>query len=443
MAIEQFGESLLAGVRSRRQQEQKRQEKDQLKQALIGLGANVGMKIGNQVLTNSFNNFLNNENIFAARAQYKAALSNQSSIFGLQKEIENSGMSSTDFFATRMRPQFEARAKEVVPFGKVGEAGAYDEMVTAEVRKMAEQQASAYQKALEAASNLSSEEDFKNMLALNAREAKATNILDATSRTVGRFFTGRSAQDVEEEALNAITNGKMSQNADKLNVFMEEYRRSKDLVSAFDFANFVVPDVDEEEQFLRDEEVKYVELGDRVYKTTIVTKTDRNTGEKTKEPEITKIADEFNDPETTEAASVKALMSTFNYGTNARDELTTPAFAEFVLRLKNPEFTGQEKEIYPEQPRSIAEYRTMAKIYNDLTVKKNNLRDPERADRIAQYQSVLAGEAVKLESFINLISTMDEDPEKRQESIRNIAAILNNITRLSEEMVTGTDFSQL
>ena len=138
MAIEQYGESILAGVRSRQEQDRKRREKEQLQAALTGLGVTIGYRVGNQVLANSMNNFLNNEEVFAAKAQYKSALNNQASLFGLQKQIDSSGMSATDFFADRMRPQFEARAKEIVPFDRVGPAGAYDEMVTAEVRKMAE-----------------------------------------------------------------------------------------------------------------------------------------------------------------------------------------------------------------------------------------------------------------------------------------------------------------
>lgn len=436
MAIEQFGESLLANVRSQQKRERKRREKDELTAALTGLGVTIGYKVGNQLLANNMSNFLNNEDVFAAKAQYKAALSNQASLYGLQKEVEKSGMSTTDFFAERMRPQFEARAKEVVPFDRVGPAGAYDELVTAEVRKMAEQQAAAYEKALGAANNLGSQEDFDNMLALNAKDARATNLLDAATRSVGRFFTGRSAQDVEEDALNAITNGRMAQNAEKLNVFMEEYKRTKDLQGSYDFANLVVPEPTKEERFLESTKVEYVELGDNIYKRETVQRTDRNTGEVETIQKKPELAVEFEDTEETEAAAVKSLMSTFNYGTNARDELTTPAFAQFVRDAKS-------LNINPEQPKTVEEYQQLAELYNARTVDKNNLRDPERADRIAQYQSVLAGEAVKLESFINLISTMDEDPEKRQDAIVKIATILNNITQLSEAMVTGTDFSQL
>jgi hypothetical protein len=387
-------------------------------------------------------NFLNNEDVFAAKAQYKSALSNQASIYGLQKEIENSGMSSTDFFADRMRPQFEARAKEVVPFDRVGPAGAYDEMVTAEVRKMAEQQAAAYEKALGAASNLGSQEDFDNMLALNAKDARATNLLDAATRSVGRFFTGRSAQDVEEDALNAITNGRMAQNAEKLNVFMEEYKRTKDLQGSYDFANLVVPEPAEEERFLESTKVEYVELGDNIYKRETVQRTDRNTGEVKTEQKKPVLATELQNNEETESAAVKSLMSTFNYGTNARDELTTPAFAEFVRQARDPKVTGQKEPINPEQPRSIAEYRKLAEIYNGLTVEKNNLRDAFRQEQVINFQELLLNDAVDIQAFLAIMK--QGTPEEKDEAIRGVAALINSLMERSEKAVTGaTSFSQI
>ena len=442
MAIEQYGESILAGVRSRQEQDRKRREKEQLQAALTGLGVTIGYRVGNQVLANSMNNFLNNEEVFAAKAQYKSALNNQASLFGLQKQIDSSGMSATDFFADRMRPQFEARAKEIVPFDRVGPAGAYDEMVTAEVRKMAEQQAEAYSKALEAANNLGSEEDFANMIALNAKEAKATNILDAATRTVGRFFTGRSAQDVEEDALNAITNGRMSNNAEKLNIFMEEYNRTKDLQGSYDFANLVVPEPAEKERFLESRKIEYVELGDKIYKRETVERKDRNTGAIKIEQKLPEVADEFQDDEKTEAAAVKGLMSSFNYGTNARDELTTPAYAEFVRRARDPEVTGMKNPINPEQPRTIEEYRKLAEIYNGLTTDKNNLRDAFRQEQVINFQELLLNDAVDIQAFLAIMKTGTK--EEKDEAIRGVAALINSLMERAETAVTGTtSFSQI
>lgn len=442
MAIEQYGESILAGVRSRQEQDRKRREKEELQAALTGLGVTVGYKIGNQVLENSFNSFLNNEQVLASKAQYKAALNNQTTIYGLQKEIEQSKLSDVDFFAKLERPQFEALAKETIPFDQVGEAGAYNAYVTSEVRKIAEVRAAAYRKALEAANNLGTSEDFQAMVELNAREVSPRNLLTAGAKKLSRLFTGRSAQDVEEEALQAILDSDMADNAEKMSFFMEEYERTKNLVSAFEYANIVLPEVPEKERFLESSKVEYVELGDNIYKRETVERKDRNTGAikiEQKEPEL---ATEFQDEEETEIAAVKGLMSTFNYGTNARDELTTPAYAEFVRQARDTKVTGMKDPINPEQPRTIEEYRKLAEIYNGLTTEKNNLRDAFRQEQVINFQELLLNDAVDIQAFLAIMKTGTK--EEKDEAIRGVAALINSLMERAETAVTGTtSFSQI
>jgi hypothetical protein len=434
MAIEQYGESILAGVRSRQAEDRKRREKDALKSALTGLGVTIGYKVGNQVLANNMSNFLNNENIFSAKAQYKAALNNKANIYGLKKQIDASGLSTVDFLAENKRPFVEARLKETVPHDRVGPAGAFNALVTAEARKMAEAEAEAFNKALEAADNLGDEEDFINMVALNSKEAKATNILDAGFRSFSRLFAGNSAQDLEEKALDAIVNGPMSQNAEKLNIFMEEYNRTKDIQGAKNFADVVVPEVSEEERFLESTKIEYVELGDNIYKRETVQRTDRNTGEVKTEQKKPELAVEFEDPEETEAAAVKSLMSTFNYGTNARDELTTPAFAQFVRDAK-------ALNINPEQPKTIEEYQQLAELYNARTVDKNNLRNPFQEEQIINFQEILLNDAVNIQAFLAIMKTGTE--EEKQEAIRGVAGLINNLMMQAEQAVTSTPWSSV
>ena len=434
MAIEQFGESLLANVRSQQKRERKRREKDELTAALTGLGVTIGYKVGNQLLADNMSNFLNNEDVFAAKAQYKAALNNKANIYGLKKQIDDSGLSTVDFLAENKRPLVEARLKETVPHDRVGPAGAFNALVTAEARKMAEAEAEAFNKALEAADNLGDEEDFINMIALNSKKAKATNILDAGFRSFSRLFSGNSAQDLEEKALDAIVSGPMSKNAEKLNIFMEEYNRTKDIQGAKNFADVVIPEPSEEERFLESTKVEYVELGDNIYKRETVQRTDRNTGEVETIQKKPELAVEFEDPEETEASAVKSLMSTFNYGTNARDELTTPAFAQFVRDAKS-------LNINPEQPKTVEEYQQLAELYNARTVDKNNLRNPFQEEQIINFQEILLNDAVDIQAFLAIMKTGTE--EEKQEAIRGVAGLINNLMMQAEEAVTSTPWSSL
>ena len=71
MAIQQFGESLLADVRKRNQREAKRLRKEEEKQALLGLGVQLAGVVGNKILESKVQNFMNNEETIQQRVNFK------------------------------------------------------------------------------------------------------------------------------------------------------------------------------------------------------------------------------------------------------------------------------------------------------------------------------------------------------------------------------------
>jgi len=71
MAIQQVGESLLADVRKRNKQEAKRLQKEEEKQALLGLGVSLAGMVGNQILESKVQNFMNNEETIQQRVAFK------------------------------------------------------------------------------------------------------------------------------------------------------------------------------------------------------------------------------------------------------------------------------------------------------------------------------------------------------------------------------------
>jgi hypothetical protein len=127
-------------------------------------------------------------------------------------------------------------------------------------------------------------------------------------------------------------------------------------------------------------------------------------------------------------------MSTFNYGTNARDELTTPAFAQFVRDAK-------ALNINPEQPKTIEEYQQLAELYNARTVDKNNLRNPFQEEQIINFQEILLNDAVNIQAFLAIMKTGTE--EEKQEAIRGVAGLINNLMMQAEEAVTSTPWSSV
>lgn len=71
MAIEEYGASLLADVRQRRDREAKQMRKQEERNALMGLGVGLGVKIGNEYLQNKAQNFFNQEDVLKQRIAFK------------------------------------------------------------------------------------------------------------------------------------------------------------------------------------------------------------------------------------------------------------------------------------------------------------------------------------------------------------------------------------
>lgn len=424
MAIEQFGESLLSDIRKRRQQEEKRLRKQEDKQALLGLGVGLAAKIGNEMLANNTMSFLNNEQVLAARAQQKAALKNSTNIYQLQKNIQDSGLSEEDYFMAQGASLFDARAKAQLGLDVVGPGGAYEAVKEETLREIAKKQAIAYRAALAAAGKVSDQENFEAAIALNAKKARPSNLGSYVSSKINSFFSGKSNEEIEQEALAAITKGPMSENAEKLNVFMDEFNRTKNLVGAYDFANFVVPEASEDDKYKTDEKISYKEINDVTYEITETKKTNRNTGETKSSESIKEVA---STQEGFSGSSAKAFSSIFNYGTNGRDELTTEAFANFAREAK-------DLNIRPEAPLTLKEFTTLGRIYSKYTDDPQNLRDQFRQDQILNVQEILISDAEEIKA---MVAGLEEDPTKRTELVQLLRYRLAELMRLSESMVTG------
>ena len=432
MAIQQFGESLLSNVRKRNDDEEKRRRKEAEKAAIMGLGATVAIGVGNELLSSKTASFLNNEQVLNARIQQKQASSNAANIFSTEQDIQASGLSYEDYFAKNMRPLFEARAKETLDIDVAGPAGAYNDMVTTQVRQFAKQQSEAHRRALVLANNISDKGDYESVVALNAKAARPTSVGKALTGGIARLFTGKSKEDIDQEALLAITEGPMSENAEQLNVFMKEYNASKDLVGAYDFAKFVVPDPTAEDRLFKvDETMAYEEINDVTYEVTTTKKTNRNTGEVTSAQEVKKVA---GSAEAFSATGAKAFNTIFNYGKDGRDELTTEAFATFAKQ-------ASELGIRPEAPLTLKAFNTLGNLYSTFTTDKLNLRDTFRQEQILNLQEFLITDSQEIDA---LIAGFTEDPEEQKRLTSFVTSSFIDIMNRARSAVTGrTPYNEL
>ena len=417
MAIEEFGESLLAQQRGQMREQRKRIEKAQKQGQLISL-ATMGVKIGNKFLEDRTNNFLNNEAILAEKAQYRSAANNAEAIFKEQQAIDSSGLSAEDYFFKTYRDPFEARAREVVPFEKVGSAGAYNAVISKEARKLAEQRAAAHREGLTFAEKVVDEEDFEAMMSLNARKARPTNVFGALTQGAERMFKGKTKDQFDSEALAAIRNSDMAMNIDQMNEFEKRYEKTKDVVGSYDFAKIVVPDAPEDEKFLTEVKTDVKGVGSNIVEVTTKKQTNRNTGASTESvsTSITRLEDKTTDE--LKAAALKTAKDSFDFAKDARDAMTTEGYSNFVAEVKDT--IG----INITDPTNMEEYLSIAEIYNSYATDKNNLKDAFRDKVYTTSLDVFLSEAQDIQA---LLAGLEEDPDKRSVMLGVLVERLMNL----------------
>ena len=435
MAIQQFGESLLGDIRKRRQDEERRARKQADRQALLGLG--VG-KIGNEMLANKTSKFLNNEQVWSATQAQKQARTNSASLLNIQTAINTSGGDARSWAAKNMMPEFEARAEEILADEYTGAAGPYKELVRSKVDELADQWANNYQEALSLANSVASKDDFNSMLALNAKKARPTNIGSYVTRGLSNLFGGKSQDDVRQEALVAITEGRMADNADKLNDFMEKYKKTGDLVRAFDFANLIHPDTvisDDEKYRILSTADKIERVGDKTFVYTETQREEINTGMKDTDitikttengkPKI--LFEKTASPEQIKMDTAKALSSIFDFNKDARSILRSDAYRAFA---DEAEELGYNIVV----PTSLEEYNNISKIYRSYLTTESNLEDDFRNQKTLRAYDLITGDPEEIQA---LIASFEEDPTAQQEAIDRLERSIYSRFQAAESLQLG------
>jgi len=424
MAIDEFGSALLARQRSRVAQQEDERRREQKRTQKYAIGA-VGAQLANNFLQKRAEDFMNSEEINAQQALYKTASRNADRVLRLDESIFNSGMTPEDYFYDQMRPQFEERASQYVSPDRFGPAGAYSAMAEEEVRKLAQERAAQFQEALAKANSLVDEEDFEAMLELNAKNARPTNILSYLDSAARRVFSDRSTEDIDAQALESIKSSLESRSADALNVFMDEYNRTGNLVSSFDFTNFVVPEVTEDELYeIVNTEHDYTIVNNQMVGTVTETLRNRNTGAlRTPQPRVTDTIDLRTTTPVAELerGMVKEFQSNFNLATDVRNQLTTQAFANYVREL-------DELELNPANIETAAQYNQVASIYAKYATDPLNLKDEIRDSIASETLDVLINAGIEVEA---VLAEMEQDPDQRQKLMDDLISKLFNVFEAS------------
>lgn len=388
MAIEQYGESILAGVRSRQEQDRKRREKDELKTALAGLGVTIGYKVGNQALQNSFDTFMNSEPTLSAKARWKAGAVAAERGLAEQRAITSSGKSDYNYLVEdRLLPQVYAQLQEQHqlqdPIDSNSVFAAHARQIATSI---ADSSIEDYRKFLTVSQNLRTEDDFDAALELSAKKVRPNNLLSALGQKVSRVFSGKTREELDQEAIAAYS--KLTENAESAALLGALFNKNLNIQEAYDFTKDILPEVDEKARFVTMEETNdFSIVGNDVYRYTSKKVLDRLTGtlkttkefadldEETKKP-VPVITDDSKKPETIQMLAVSKLQNGFNFVKDGGRELTPEAFAAFANEAKKTNLSVS-------RPKTIDEYFEIAALFDTFVTAPGNLKDNKRQELIS------------------------------------------------------------
>ena len=441
MSIQPFAQSLLSDVRKRREEEERRLRKQRERQELMGLGLGLAVKIGNETLANKTSNFLQNEQVWNANQTQKLARKNAASFYNIQSSVDASGGDARSWAAKNMMPEFQARAEEILADEYTGAAGPYQELVRSKVDELADQWAKDYEEALQLSSRIASEDDYNSMVVLNAKKARPNDINSYVSRGIINLFGGRSQDDIRQEAVTAITEGRMAENAEKLNDFMAQYKKTGDLVRAFDYANLIHPDTvisDDEKYKILSKEDKLDRVGDKTFIYTETKRREINTGFEDTDitikttqdgkPEI--LFQTTDSPEKIALDTAKALNSIFSFNKDAKNILRPEVYARFAEEV----FNAENGSLNIVAPSSIEEYNKISAIYRTYLTLPSNLQNEFRNQKTLRAYDLITGDPEEIQA---LIASFEDDPEKQREAIDRLERSIFSRFQAAETLQLG------
>lgn len=196
-----------------------------------------------------------------------------------------------------MRPVFEEQAKAEIDFGSVGDAGQYNALINSKVRELAAQEAERHNNAAKLIGKLGTEEEFDARVALVAKSARPTSLFDIGYKTIKRTFSGKSQDQLDAEAIDALQNSKAALAAEELLAFQERYKETGSLVQSYDYAKLKgeLESKQDKDTLISTSTRDKVEVREnKVFSYTVETKTNRNTGEVISEKIMDKKDDKGN-----------------------------------------------------------------------------------------------------------------------------------------------------
>jgi hypothetical protein len=224
-AISSLGESLLTQQRARNDQVYKRSKNEAYKLALM----TAGTGFINQELKSHAQDFLSQESVLSSKVKQQQGYEDATAAQRMKDQIDASGMAPVDYFQSKLMPQAESIAKaQLLASGVTNlSPGDYNVYVQSVVKQVAKDKAQKFDDYYKVASTVQSPEDFATFAKL--RNERPTNIAGALYGTVKNMFTGKTKDQIDQEAVDAITKSPEMGRAESVSALRHVFDSTGDL----------------------------------------------------------------------------------------------------------------------------------------------------------------------------------------------------------------------
>jgi len=446
MSIKSTFQELQAGRIKRYEDLAKRQAREKVAATFANVGGAVLGSVINDALRNTTQNFISSAPVMNERIQFKLATKNANRINNIQNAIDQSGKTTQQYFFDTHRESFEEQAKNALA-EREGEADwrqiaanpdVYDSLLDQEMKKLSEAMATNHSEAFGMVSRLGTQEEFDASVALATRNAKPSNVASLIGRQVSNMFKGKSSADYEAEALAAIQNSQFSGNAKALNAFMEEYERKGNIVSAYNYAQFVsgLEAPKDREQTTETVDTVAIPGTGVLLERKVVKTTDRYTGEIRQSLTTNEIYN-FQKHNPTQAAEKMAndLRTRFDFATESGNDLNERGVTTLYRRVED------ELGIELTNIRTASEYADVSKIYTEVMSDSSLVKNPERAAERQGLIDIMTTQMGQIEGLVARLADMD-DPNAQMDAVEQVAAQYAEIIKIINQRYGVTVFGE-
>jgi len=366
MAIEQFGQSLLAGQRQRQRRVAKQQRRMQRETAL---GTIVG-GIGNAFLKQKAEDFLNDEGFRAELVQLGRASKEYEKALPLQEEMIKQNKNPLQYYQDSLMTQADARVKEILQNDELATLPEVQEVVRKRIYEEAKAQAEAFENVMKYGAQLATPEEAVAARQRLVKENLPTNVGQALAGWAVNLFKPEDKKKIEYDVLLESANNKYKDNLTAFELANAAFNSGRGLSESFKIADEITAmekDIMSDERAgefrtLTDSSVSYTSTGT----PGIFRKATKNTYFDRRLNASVSLGTEVGDPidlRTTEGKekAFQDAMPPFSSSVymspltnDARIKLVNTK--GFIFKPKNPDEYQQSYEIYKEvasQPENI------------------------------------------------------------------------------------------